>query len=540
MSFESPNKENVSGTPSLAALGSPKLDEYSPSTKRVLKPISPNKAANSHVGRLSFLQNDTIDDHFEHLHSSQHDIQQLLLILEAQTKQTGMELGQLVDRLKNNNAHLNKLLQSIAAYSEEVVTEGNATKNDITNIVARLDAFNRHLESLNAKNSTSDADAFRSLEKGLLDLSRQLGDILNKSRLYNESIRDDILQNSRASKSDDLKSILSAELSTAAVVQNKLHGEVLAQLESLKPHMTEGILSKEDLIAELERARSVTSQEHIKLMDVLQSAHEANELSRIADIIARNHSQVLEKHNDASKEFSTIKERLPSDSIRQIVDPIIAELKAVSLDQKSLRLLEDILSILGNERRSHELEQQFQEKSISHLRNIDEKVDLGHQELLAKLNSNIQHNSTDGTDELGLLRTQIANQLMIINDLKHYYEDQERSGQLESKVNILEKRYESLCNAYQQKFDEFQDLERKFAQLNSNLSDEGTMSISSDTNPALKMTKIRKLHSYKMGELEESGRVEIQKKRILSTPLQYGVGQTTPGPSNDDAIDELQ
>lgn len=534
MSLESPNKENYTGTPSLAALGSPKLDDYSPSTKRVLKPISPNKTSNSHVGRLSFLQNDNIDDHFDQLHSSQHDMQQLLLILEAQTKQTGLDLGQLVDRLKNNNANLNKLLQSIAAYSEEVVTEGNATKNDITSIVARLDAFNHHLETISSRDTASDTRAIQGiLEKRLLDITKQLDDSLKSSRQYNEMVREQIQHSLR---SDNLKTILSSELNTAQAEQKERHGELLSQFESIGIHVGEVSAVKEDLLAEFERTRAAATQQSNKLFEILQPVHESRDLKNFAEIIAKNHSLVLEQHNYAIKEFNEIKERLPSDSVRQIVDPIIAELKAVSLDQKSLKLLEDILSILGNERRSHELDQRFQETSISRLRAIDEKVALGHLEVLQKLDSHFQAKPSNSSDEIGLLKVQIENQLIIIRDLKLHLQRQEESQDIESKVTNLEKKYENLCSAYQRKFDEFQDLEKKFAQLNSKLGSEDTTIISSEMNPALKMKKIRKLHSYKMGELEERGRAETQKKRILSTPVQYGV-QSASGNSSEDVMD---
>lgn len=108
-----------------------------------LKPVSPNK---HNTGKLTFLQNDAIDDHFNYIHSSTNEIQQQLMSLEVQTKQTALDLGQLCDRSKNNNQNLNKLLENIAQYSNEVVTEGNATKNDITNIITRLDSFNGKLQ----------------------------------------------------------------------------------------------------------------------------------------------------------------------------------------------------------------------------------------------------------------------------------------------------------------------------------------------------------------------------------------------------------
>ncbi|SGZ52103.1 CIC11C00000002114 [Sungouiella intermedia] len=131
------DKENVTTTP-LKMTSSPSV-EYSPSNpKRALKPISPSKYNTNSVGKLNFLQNDNLDDHFECIHGSHEEIKLLLALIEVQTKQTNDDLEQLFDRLKSNNQNLNKLLESIAAYSEEVTTEGNATKSDVSKILERL------------------------------------------------------------------------------------------------------------------------------------------------------------------------------------------------------------------------------------------------------------------------------------------------------------------------------------------------------------------------------------------------------------------
>lgn len=131
------DKENMTTTP-LKMPSSPSV-EYSPSNpKRALKPISPSKYNTNSVGKLNFLQNDNLDDHFECIHGSHEEIKLLLALIEVQTKQTNDDLEQLFDRLKSNNQNLNKLLESIAAYSEEVTTEGNATKSDVSKILERL------------------------------------------------------------------------------------------------------------------------------------------------------------------------------------------------------------------------------------------------------------------------------------------------------------------------------------------------------------------------------------------------------------------
>lgn len=164
-------KENESTTPTRTApLSSP---SYLTSP---LKPTSPSK---QNVGRLSFLQNDKIDDNFNLIHSSNNEIQSQLSNLEVQTKQTALDLGQLCDRLKNNNQHLNKLLENIASYSEEVITEGNATKNDITNIMTRLDDFNEKLTLILTK-SEPEIDFIKDTN---ITINNKLNDIPTKSDL---------------------------------------------------------------------------------------------------------------------------------------------------------------------------------------------------------------------------------------------------------------------------------------------------------------------------------------------------------------------
>lgn len=71
--------------------------------------------------------------------SQWHDIKTLLETIEAQTKQTGVDVGELWQRSKHNNLSLQRLVAEIAEYSNEVTTEGNATKQDIHDLMAKFD-----------------------------------------------------------------------------------------------------------------------------------------------------------------------------------------------------------------------------------------------------------------------------------------------------------------------------------------------------------------------------------------------------------------
>lgn len=84
------------------------------------------------------LQKTHLTNEFINQEMGYEEFKEQLNAIELQTKQTNVDLEQLFDRLKNNNQNLNKLLESIADYSKEVTTEGNATKQDATRILGKL------------------------------------------------------------------------------------------------------------------------------------------------------------------------------------------------------------------------------------------------------------------------------------------------------------------------------------------------------------------------------------------------------------------
>lgn len=63
---------------------------------------------------------------------------QRLDVIESHTRQTNLDLEELYTRLKNNNYYLNELLENLSHYSNEVVTKGNATKEDISQLLQIL------------------------------------------------------------------------------------------------------------------------------------------------------------------------------------------------------------------------------------------------------------------------------------------------------------------------------------------------------------------------------------------------------------------
>jgi hypothetical protein len=145
------NKENAPTTPQRTPAGGVAVSNSPASMKKALKPVSPNKSSNTYVGKLNFLQSDNFDEHFHHIHSVNEQIQQQLSGVEVQTRQMSVDVGQLVDRLKNNNSSLTKVLNQIASYSDDVITEGYETKNQISEIIERLEKFNGIVTDLNTK-----------------------------------------------------------------------------------------------------------------------------------------------------------------------------------------------------------------------------------------------------------------------------------------------------------------------------------------------------------------------------------------------------
>lgn len=82
-------------------------------------------------------------------------IRDLLVDIEAQTKQTGIDVGQLWERSKHNNLSLQRLVAEIAEYSNEVTTEGNATKQDIHDLLAKFDQLRAEVTAVAAAQSSS-------------------------------------------------------------------------------------------------------------------------------------------------------------------------------------------------------------------------------------------------------------------------------------------------------------------------------------------------------------------------------------------------
>lgn len=252
--------ENVPVTPQ-KPVATNLAETPSSTSKRALKPLSPSKYNNNSVGKLNFLQNDNLDDHFDCIHGSHEEMKQQLSTIEVQTKQTNDDLEQLFDRLKNNNQHLNKLLESIAQYSNEVTTEGNATKSDVTKILERLEDLSpANLEVLIAKLlQTSKNDTVREL-KSLITNSQGDPDDANIEVLSKLNNVERALNNFSGGSNKDIEKYVSS-------VTTETTNELM-KVSDLLRHMGDSQKSTIDLISG--KIDSLSTSDHTDVLSRLQ------------------------------------------------------------------------------------------------------------------------------------------------------------------------------------------------------------------------------------------------------------------------------
>ncbi|EMG45774.1 hypothetical protein G210_4015 [Candida maltosa Xu316] len=361
------DKENIPTTPTRKGENFPSTT--TPSHKQVLKPISPNKNPG---GRLSFVESDNLDEHFNLLHTTQEEIQQQLHNIELTSKQTSVDLGQLFDRSKNNNENLNKLLQNVVNYSQEVMTEGNATKADMHKINDCLTKLSEQLDS--SKN-------FEKLKVGIND--------------------------------EGLGNIRTAVEEVSTENTNKIN-DIKVEIAKLRE-----ILSTDNELMSSQLTKQDTKQE--ELQRVMEKYFKESQSSQgHNDSNAQELSEIKSELKKISHDNSVLSEKLPpSDLVHQIISPIVAELKAVSLDEKSVRLLESIL----------------------------EKIDQ-----LDKSHTNTATHDTILTKLEGLEKVQTKS-----------------TADLEDKIHQLEKKYALLCNNYNRKLTDYKNLQSKYQILRDDI-----------------------------------------------------------------------
>lgn len=297
------DQENIPVTPLKGQL-SPK-GEYSPSNpKRALKPVSPSKYNNNSVGKLNFLQNDNLDNHFDCLHGAHEEMKHLLAVIEEQTKQTNDDLEELFARLKNNNQHLNKLLESIAAYSDEVTTEGNATKSDVSKILERLgDLSPSKIEQLVQISVKASKDDIIKEIKNLLDDSREDPEDSNIEVLLKLNNVERALNKLSDSPSKDIEKVLGSFTSETT--------NELTKVSELLRHSSDSQRSTIEVITrKLDSIRAVDSNDQtahlIKLVEQQNETIKSLQLDLRDKKEAQEYEDMQRKHSQLQTKYESL------------------------------------------------------------------------------------------------------------------------------------------------------------------------------------------------------------------------------------------
>lgn len=169
-----------------------------------------------------------------------HDIKTLLETIEAQTKQTGVDVGELWERSKHNNLSLQRLVAEIAEYSNEVTTEGNATKQDIHDLIAKFDQLRAEV--------IADGDV-NDIGAQLLRLTQAV-DKLSHHQLREALLHDEI---------DKQKQIIASQAATIAAFELKLR--LLQALEHRYQGLAEDYRAKYADLESLRRQYVLLKQE---------------------------------------------------------------------------------------------------------------------------------------------------------------------------------------------------------------------------------------------------------------------------------------
>ncbi|KAK6458335.1 uncharacterized protein RJT20DRAFT_30895 [Scheffersomyces xylosifermentans] len=491
------NKENTPSTPTRSLTSSSPVDYSASSAKMVLKPISPNKNAGGNgVGKLNFLQSDNIDEHFEQIHSAQVVLSQQLYNLEVQTKQTNVDLGQLFDRSKNNNQHLNRLLENIANYSEEVITEGNATKQDIREITTKLDSL-RDIQN---------SKILHSLESSLHEIktrdSRSNSEAPEESeqlvKKFTTSVKGEV--SDIVSKIDGVEKLLKDTIATSHA--NPEVEAIEALLEDVKASLKEVLEAKtvdSKKLDEVLDAHSVTTRSVEDKIETLHGKVIETITSNVNSKLTAQSEEHKKKYAELKEQLSSIRNNLPeSDLARQIIDPIVAELKSVSLDSKSVSLLESILNRMGDKKSENDYNDAFYNEVRTGL-------------------SEIVRLSEEKNGKLDDLAKRLESKEALIKEGSSLNSLSEQKTELEKTILTLESNYNAMTIAYEKKYNDFKKLQEDYLQLASNIA---TISTNSPTDRPSKLAKIRQLHESNLSEIQGNSRTTTNhSKRVMSTPL---------------------
>lgn len=249
------------------------------------------------MGKLSFLQNDNIDAHFSHIHSTQEELQATLQKLEVQTAQTALDLGQLVDRLKNNNLYLNKLLEGISAKDDE--NSDTIRRSDLEEILKKIEDTQGSQGTYNGS-----SEKFEELVEEILRAFQQRsGDLIKSVEDSKVKITSQFSQMHKDLESTITKSF-QAEQERLVSEQQKLSGLTSSLSKQLAEQQTviQGFISKNQDVNQLESKISTLQGKYEQLCaaylskfnDLKSLKEEYTELQRMTEAL-QDDSQLMQQ-----------------------------------------------------------------------------------------------------------------------------------------------------------------------------------------------------------------------------------------------------
>lgn len=359
------------------------------------------------MGRLNFIQNDTIDDHFVQLFESHESIKELLYSIEHQSKQTSLDLSQLFERLKSNNLHLNKLLDGISAYSREVTEEGGATKSDITRVLRALEDTQLYMKESACRLEKRQKDSLEQLTsffEDAMNRQRKSGAYIDSSRLVSQHLDKEHSEH------------LEKRLHRVYELVGKSQEEQLGELKRLM--VQSGAAIKKDVTDELvQRVEQVVASENASLRRDYENARATPFLQKIMKKIEEVETKMERPEKLVNGMAGEMADRMADRIADRMADKMadrMNEKMAARMDkmEKMAELLAESQSMLGLA---------AQDDPLASLAAQKEELARAN-EALEKRNLQLSQLSTKMEEDLGRLTSQYAQLRQNYSNLNDKYE----------------------------------------------------------------------------------------------------------------------
>lgn len=230
--------------------------------------------------------------------------------IESHTRQTNLDLEELCRRLKNNYHYLNQLLENLSHYSNEVVTEGNATKEDISQLSLRLedvrlqvnavkstdveDLVHKIRQILEEKVDTSHSQTNVNLNKILNELCKKLPAIEASIGLTKEAFFEEIkhLKDTANNQEQIMKSLIDAKRSTSTSSRLSADDDSSSWLSSSTEEKGQNLVKKID-----EMKEETKTQNNDILLELASASLQRNDVSNLQKSLVRIDESLVKKDN---------------------------------------------------------------------------------------------------------------------------------------------------------------------------------------------------------------------------------------------------